>query len=72
MVSPTTAVIILMMTFTGILLAIGLPIAHQKDIDTENALKYNCHNTEFLVHNFYECNRVGIYNITQTNNELNK
>lgn len=68
----STIMFLSVIAFVGILLAISLPIAHQKDIDEANALKYNCHNTEFFTHNFYECNRVGIYNITQTNNELNK
>ena len=63
---------ILVMAFVGTLLAISLPIAHQKDIEESNALKYNCHNTEFFIRNFERCNNVGIYNITQTSNELNK
>ena len=68
----STIMFLSVIAFVGILLAISLPIAHQKDIDEANVLKYNCHNTEFFIRNFERCNNVGIYNITQTNNELNK
>ena len=68
----STIMFLSVIAFVGILTAIALPIAHQKDIEESNALKYNCHNTEFFIRNFERCNNVGIYNITQTSNGLNK